>query len=279
MFSLGRRAAAVPARVRGAGAVRHRARRARRGSRSSASSSYVVDADPESLRADDAGRRRRSGRSRSRRCPIARWSSRCSGPTATPRAHDLRRSAGRRSARAASPARTAPSCSPISVPTSCSRTRSTIRCSSTCARRNGTRPTSSRGVASADVVLARRRPGDVAGRLDPLVTVSITRDRARRPRRRSRPPRGGAAGAQRQPVEPRPHAIGRRSPSAATSASTSTGAFAALGAVTAWRRASRTGVAEARRRVDARSDADDVRHRAHADGAVPRRAQALGRAG
>ena len=47
-----------------------------------------------------------------------------------------------------------------------------------------------------------------------------------------------------------------------------TGAFAALGAATAWRRASRTGT-RGRRRVDARGAADDVRDRADADGAFP----------
>ncbi len=50
-----------------------------------------------------------------------------------------------------------------------------------------------------------------------------------------------------------------------------TGAFAALGAATAWWRASRTGIAETRRRFDARSDAADVRHGPDRDDALPRR--------
>ena len=50
-----------------------------------------------------------------------------------------------------------------------------------------------------------------------------------------------------------------------------TGAFAALGAATAWYRASRTGVAGDRRRVEARGDARHALHGADAHGALPRR--------
>ena len=196
---------------------------------------------PSRSRADDAGRRRRSGRSRSRRCPTARWSSRCSGPTrAAPMIYDDLRVVDLHDA--ASRARTAPSCSPISAPTSCSRRRSTIRCSSTCARRNGTRPTSAAGSRGADIVLVGE-PGSRRRRLDPLVTVSITPvghggpdDGLDLPEEVLQARSGSLSNhghADRPPLTVGGH-LGEYV----------TGAFAALGAATAWWRASRTGVAE-----------------------------------
>ena len=83
---------------------------------------------------------------------------------------------------------------------------------------------------------ARARPDGVAGRgrhrasrakrsptgaAAPLVTVSITRRRPRRSRRRPGADRAGAAGPQRQPVEPRSHGAAAADRRRATSASTS----------------------------------------------------------
>ena len=119
-----------------------------------------------------------------------------------------------------------------------------IRCSRTCARHSTTRATRRPWIDAADIVLVGE-PGVVDG------TVAARHGldhpaRARRTRRRTRPPGRSAAGAERQSLGARargPAAVDRRRPPRRVRA----GAFAALGAATAWWRASRTGIAE---RVD-----------------------------
>ena len=145
-----------------------------------------------------------------------------------------------------------------------------IRCSRTSARRSGTRPTSTPWLA-ARRHRDRRRARSRARRRRSARDGVDHAGRPRRARRRARPHRRGAAGAQRAACRATatrtapPLTVGGRLGEYVT------GAYAALGAATAWRRASRTGVARDRRRVDARSDPDDVHDRADADGALSRR--------
>ena len=126
-------------------------------------------------------------------------------------------------------------------------------------------------LAAADLVIVGE-PGRAPAALGSARDRVDHRGRSRRARRRPRLHRRGAAGAQRQPRRTTGTRICRRSRSAGNLGEYVTGAFAALGAATAWRRASRTGTPEVGRRLDARSDADDVRDRADADGARSRRA-------
>ena len=263
---VGGRAARVPARVRRHGAVRDRARRARRGS-GRAAPHLPRRRRSRDARADAARRGRRSARSQFSTVPGKSVIVPMFRPV---RPGDLRRPACRRPARPGSRARTAPSCSPTSAPTSCSRTRSTIRCSPTLR-------TSQRHAADAAPWLRRRRPrdreraGSRAGGQRPARDRVDHRGRPRRARRRARcsPKRCSRRAAAASPTTGTRTC--RRSPSAGNLGEYVTGAFAALGAATAWW----PGVAHRhrrdRRRLDARSDADDVRDGADADGAVPRR--------